>query len=182
MAFNINEIRSNLVGGGARPNLFQVTITNPVNPIADLKLPFLCQATSLPASTIAPVNIPYFGRQIKIAGNRTFEPWSVNVMNDEDFLVRNALESWVNSINSLQGNINTLGSSPSLYKSQATVTQYSKAGDVIRTYQFNGIFPTSVGAIGLSWASNDTIESFDVTFQYDEFQILTGVTGNAGGV
>jgi len=182
MAFNINEIRANLAQGGARPNLFQVTITNPVNPIGDLKLPFLCQAAQLPATTITPINIPYFGRQVKIAGNRTFDPWTVNIMNDEDFLVKNAMESWVNAINSLQGNINTLGPSPTLYKSQALVTQYSKTGEPIRSYQFNGIFPTVVGAIALSWDNNNSIETFDVTFQYDNFEVLVGPTGNAGGI
>ena len=182
MAFNINEIRAGLAQGGARPNLFQVVITNPVNPIADLKLPFLCQAAATPASNIAAINVPYFGRFIKVAGNRAFDPWTVNVINDEDHLVKNAMESWVNAINSLQGNINTLGSSPTLYKSQALVTQYSKTGNILRTYQFNGIFPIAVGQIGLSWANNDTVENFDITFQYDNFEVLTGPTGNAGGI
>lgn len=183
MAFNINEIRGQLTLGGARPALFQVTITNPVNPVADLKVPFLVRAAQLPESQLGVVQIPYFGRRIKIAGDRVFGDWAVTVMNDEDFLIRNAMETWNNAINSYEGNINTLGSgAPALYKSQATVTQYGKAGEVLRTYQFNGIFPSRVTAIDLDWDSTDRIEQFNVVFQYDNFEVLPGITGNAGGI
>lgn len=183
MAFNINEIRGQLTLGGARPALFQVAITNPVNPVADLKVPFLVRAAELPASTLGVVQIPYFGRRIKIAGDRVFGDWTVSVLNDEDFLIRNAMETWNNSINSYEGNINQLGSgAPALYKSQATVTQFGKAGEVLRVYQFNGIFPSSVSEIALDWDATDRIEQFNVTFQYDSFEVIGGITGNAGGV
>jgi hypothetical protein len=180
MTFNINDIRSQLTGGGAKNSLFQVQIFNPATTVADLKTPFMVKATSIPASTLGMVEVPYFGRKVKIAGDRTFEEWSVTVINDEDFLVRNAMEQWSASINSHQGNITSFGSaSPLQYKSTALVTQFSKTGVPIREYKFNGIYPTSVAAIEMAWETVDQIEDFVVTFQYDWWSV-DGVTGNAG--
>jgi len=182
MAFNINDIRAQLILGGARPSLFQVIISNPVNPIADLKLPFLCKAAQLPASSLGTIEVPYFGRKLKIAGDRKFDPWTVTIINDEDFLVRNAMETWNNSIQLYQQNITALGTSaPAVYKSQATVTQFGKDGTILRTYQFNGIFPDQISAIDLAWNTTDEIEDFQVSFQYDTFEVLNSITGNAGG-
>jgi len=182
MAFNINDIRAQLTLGGARPALFQVIISNPVNPVADIKVPFLCKVAQLPASQLGLIEVPYFGRRLKMAGDRRFDPWTVTIINDEDFVVRNAMEQWNNYINLYQQNVTALGSgAPNLYKSQATVTQYGKAGEVLRTYQFNGIYPESIAPIDLSWAAQDEIEDFQVTFQYDTFEVLNGITGNAGG-
>ena len=182
MAFNINDIRAQLTLGGARPSLFQVIVSNPVNPVADLKLPFLCKTANLPASTLGTIEVPYFGRKLKIAGDRKFDPWTVTIINDEDFLVRNALETWNNSIQLYQQNITALGTSaPSVYKSQATVTQFGKDGTVLRTYQFNGIFPDQISPIELAWNTTDEIEEFQVSFQYDTFEVLNSITGNAGG-
>lgn len=182
MAFNINDIRAQLTFGGARPSLFQCIISNPVNPVADLKLPFLCKAAQLPSSELGLIEVPYFGRKLKMAGDRVFAPWTVTIINDEDFAIRNAMENWNNYINLYQTNRTALGSgAPGLYKSQATVTQFGKAGEILRTYQFNGIFPQIVTAIELNWADTDVIEEFQVSFQYDTFQVLNGTTGNAGG-
>jgi hypothetical protein len=182
MAFNINEIRSQLTGGGARPTLFQVQITNPANNSGDLKLPFMCKAAALPTSNLGTIEVGYFGRKIKVAGDRTFDEWTVTIINDEDFLIRNAMEEWSNSINLHQQNTNAFGTSaPSAYKSQATVQQYGKDGSILRTYNFNGLFPTNVSEIGMDWDSNDTLEEFTVTFQYDWWNVSGGITGNAGG-
>ena len=93
MAFNINEIRSNLALGGARPSLFQIIMNNPVDAAGDAKLPFMAQAAQIPASTVGTIEVPYFGRKIKIAGDRTFAEWTVTIINDEDFLIRNAMEA-----------------------------------------------------------------------------------------
>lgn len=181
MAFNINEMRSQLTGGGAKPSLFQVQITNPVTSIADLKVPFTVQTAQIPESTLGFVEVPYFGRKIKVAGDRTFAEWTVTVINDEDFLVRNAMEQWMNSINSHVGNLRQFPTgSPNQYKAQAQVTQFGKNGLPLRVYNFNGLFPTSIGAIGLDWNTTDDIERFDVTFQYDWWDISGGVTGDAG--
>jgi hypothetical protein len=182
MAFNINDIRAQLTFGGARPSLFQCIISNPINPVADFKLPFLCKAAQLPSSELGLIEVPYFGRKLKMAGDRVFAPWTVTIINDEDFLVRNSMENWNNYISLYQANRTALGSgAPGLYKSQATVTQFGKAGEILRTYQFNGIFPQVIAPIDLAWADTDVIEEFQVQFQYDTFQVLNGTTGNAGG-
>ena len=103
MAFNINEIRSQLTFGGARASLFQVQFTNPANGVADIKVPFMVRAAQIPSSDLGVIEVPYFGRKIRLAGDRTFADWTVTVINDEDFLVRNAMEQWSNQINSLRG-------------------------------------------------------------------------------
>jgi hypothetical protein len=183
MAFDINEIRNQLTFGGARASLFEVSITNPVNTTADSKISFMGRASSLPASNLGTINVPYFGRQVKFAGNRTFEQWAVTVVNDEDFLVRNALEDWMSSINTHEGNINAIGGGvPALggnYKSQAQVNQYSKSGSILRGYNFNGLFPVSLSAITLDWDSEE-IQTFEVQFEYDWWNVSTGITGDAG--
>ena len=180
MAFNIQEIRSQLALGGARNSLFQVQIANPANGAGDVKVPFMVKAAQIPASTLGMIEVPYFGRKIKIAGDRTFAEWTVTVINDEDFLIRNAMEQWMHSINSHAGNIREFGSaSPLLYKSNAQITQFSKTGVPIREYTFNGMFPTEVSTIEMAWETNDTIEEFTVTFQYDFWEVSGGITGNS---
>jgi hypothetical protein len=179
MAYSINDIRANLRLGGARPTLFQVEITSPFDADLNQIAPFMIQASSIPGSSIAPIEVPYFGRKIRVAGDRTFEPWSVQVMNDEDFKVRHALETWHNRINSLSGNLNTTtSSSPTNYKSQAKVKQYSKAGGApIREYEFFGLFPTEITPIDVNWNDTDTIETFQVTWVYDYYEVTGGNTG-----
>lgn len=177
MAFNINEIRSQLAFGGARPNLFSVQITNPADGSGDAKVPFMVQAAQIPSAQLGTIQVPYFGRMLKLAGDRTFEPWTVSVINDEDFKIRNALEAWSNRINRLEGNVRTLNR----YKSEATVTQFAKDGQTLRIYQFSGLFPSSVSPIELAWGDMDTYEAFQVTFEYDYWSVSGGKTGNGGG-
>jgi hypothetical protein len=179
MPFNINELRSNLTFGGAKASLFEVIISNPVLGTSDAmsKAPFMIKATSLPASTLGMIEVPYFGRKVKLAGDRTFEDWSVTVINDEDFAIRNAMEQWSASINSHRGNLSSYDRLQ--YKSTATVTQFSKTGTRIRTYEFDGIYPTSVAAIDMAWQTVDEIEEFQVTFAYDRWSV-SGLTGDAG--
>lgn len=177
MAFNINDMKSQLVYGGARQNLFQVQILNPANGSGDLKTPFMVQAAQIPSSDLGIIPVFYFGRQMKLAGDRTFGEWTVTIINDEDFLIRNAMEEWSNRINRLERNIRDI----SRYKSTASVTQFAKDGSRIRTYEFNGIFPSNITPIDLDWSTTDQIESFQVTFQYDYWQIGQSSTGSAGG-
>lgn len=173
MAFNINEFKSQLTGGGARANLFQVQILNPVDPSADFKAPFMIKTAQLPPSVVGSFTVPYFGRQIKYAGDRTFADWAVTIINDEDFLVKNAMEAWMNAINSHDSNTRSL---PGDYKSQAQITQYSKNGDPIRTYIFEGMYPVGIDGVAMDWSSNDAIQEFGVTFAYD-FWKVEGTTG-----
>jgi hypothetical protein len=173
MSFNINEFKSQLVGGGARPTLFQVQILNPVSPEADFKVPFMVRAAGIPASNLGSYTVPYFGRQVKYAGDRTFEDWTITVINDEDFAIRNAMEAWSNAVNTHDGNLRAL---PQQYKSNAIITQFSKDGSAIRSYVFEGMFPLTISGIEVDWATVDAIEEFTVTFQYD-FWRVEGVTG-----
>lgn len=177
MAFNINDMRSHLVYGGARQNLFQVRINNPANSTGDLNTPFMVQAAQIPESNLGVIPVFYFGRQMKLAGDRTFGDWTVTVINDEDFLIRNAMEEWSNRINRLERNVREIGR----YKSNATVIQYAKDGTAIREYKFNGIFPSIISPIELDWATTDQIESFQVTFSYDYWTVSGGTTDRAGG-
>lgn len=169
MAFNINQFKSRgLTKGGVRPSLFQVQINPNIGEDAVTldKFAFTCRASEVPAATIESVNVPYFGRQIKLAGDRTFADWSVTVMNDEDYLVRNMFEDWSNQINQLVGNVKLLPGN-SYKNTDALVTQFSKDGVPIRAYNFIGIFPVSVSNMGLDWDNTNTIQTFDVTFAYD---------------
>ena len=182
MAFNVNEFSGALKGGGARSSLFQVNITNPANGIADSIVPFMTKGAQVPAATLGTIEVPYFGRQVKIAGNRTYAEWAPTIINDEDMSIRNAMAQWNHSINSIQGNLRaTGGSSPSLYKASAQVTQFSKTGEILRVYDFIGLYPSEVGTIDLAWDA-ETIQEYTVTFQYDYWQISGGTTGNAGGI
>ena len=118
MAFNINEIKSQLTFGGAKASLFQVAITNPINGAwLILKHRLWCRRQQIPEATIGTIEIPYFGRKVKVAGDRTFAEWTVTIINDEDFLIRNAMEEWMAAINSHQGNVTQLALTASEYKS-----------------------------------------------------------------
>lgn len=173
MAFNINDIKATLIKGGARPTLFQCVITLPAAIPGNLNnISFLGRATQLPASNLGMIQIPYFGRKVKIAGDRTYDPWTVTIMNDEDFIVRDTLEGWNQRINSPSGNIRAGNvTTEAAYKADAQILQFDKNGNIIRTYNFRGIFPETISTIDLDWNANDQIEEFQVQFQYDYFDI-----------
>ena len=182
MAFNVNLFQGALKFGGARPSLFQVNITNPVNATGDVMVPFMARATSIPQSELTQFPVKYFGRDVKFAGQRTFTEWSATIINDEDFAIRNAMEEWHNAINSGKTNLTNLGSSsPTLYKSDAQVTHFSKTGVPLRVYNMVGIFPVTISPVELAWETVDALETFEVTFAYDYFEVSGGITGNAGG-
>jgi len=172
MAFNINDIKSQLQGGGARPSLFQVRITNPATTEADAVVPFMVKAAAIPASIVTPIEVFYFGRPMKVAGQRAFENWTVTVINDEDFRVRRALETWSYNINSYSGNLREFPtSSPAEYKARAEVIQYGKNGEELRTYVFEGLFPIVIGPIELSWDNGNAIEEFTCEFSLDYWTV-----------
>jgi hypothetical protein len=172
--FNISTFKTRgLKLGGARPALFEIYLSIPDGVQAeqgsDDKFRFTCRAAQIPAATIGNVEIPYFGRKIKLAGDRTFADWTVTVMNDEDFLVRGMFEKWSNSLNRLQANIRDpiYEGNESSYKAIMNIVQYGKTGQIIRSYDMYGAFPTSVDAISLDWDTTNQIETFQVTFAYD---------------
>jgi len=175
MAFNVNDFRSQLQSDGARPNLFDVTLAFPtwvtLGGIALPKVTFLCKAAQLPGSTVGLAPLFYFGREVKLAGNRTYQDWSIQVINDEDFLIRNAMELWFNGINDPANNIRNPNALvlDGGYGVDAVVNQYGKAGNVIKTYLFRGIWPMDIAPIDLDWGANDTIEEFAMTFAVNDY-------------
>ena len=182
----ISQFKGQLAGGGVRPNLFEVTLnfpngsgqslsfmSNDTQPtaaeqqiatagVAD-KIPFLVKAAALPASNISPVEVPFRGRVLKVAGERTFDTWTVTVLNDTDFRIRTSMEQWMNGISRLtngSGEVN-----PSDYTADANVDQLGRNGEIHRRYNFVVLFPTNISEIPLSFDTTDTIEEFTVEFQ-----------------
>ena len=178
MAFSINTFRSTaLNNSGARANLFEVNMTGAT--IAGLnasEFTFACKAAQLPGSAVAVVEVPYFGRVVKVPGNKTFENWTVTIINDEGFEIRNAMEKWMGAMGTHEGNIQTVSAGDGTLFGQASVSQYAKTGGTtpLETYYFVNIFPVNVAAIDLAWETNDAIEDFTVEFAYD-YWTHTGV-------
>jgi len=172
-----------LTGGGARANLFEVVLSFPDSAPTDSnvldKSRFLIKAAALPASTIGPVNVPFRGRILKIAGDRTFESWTVTVINDTDFAIRSALENWINSINRVSDA--TGATDPALYQADAFVYQLDRTGETLRAYHMYDIFPTNIGTIALSNETTDAIEEFTCEFQVQWWEAVKGTGANAGG-
>lgn len=172
MAFNINEFKTvGITYGGARPSLFQVILTPPagipLGPAGVTKFAFTCKAAELPESTINSIEVPYFGRKIKVAGERSYSDWNATVINDEDFSVRSMFEAWHNFIDTVISNVRLGTAAEEQYKALVDITQFSKTGVPLRSYQLVGAFPTQVSGIGLSWDSANAIEEFTVNFAYD---------------
>ena len=184
----ITNFRDQLRGGGARPNLFEVNLGNfggaggldaNWDNNAQRDFQFLCKATSMPTQTIGSVEIPFRGRILKVAGDRTFEPWSVTVINDGSFSVRKAFEAWTEKINNIATGVGEVD--PNNYMGNGTIKQLSRSatgGDindvsnaqrVLHTYQVEEIWPSEIGSIDLSYESSDAIEEFTVTFQIQYF-------------
>lgn len=171
MAFSINDFKANgLVYQGARPHLFEIDFSvgdvEGIN-IDNQKTSFLISAASLPASTLDVIEVPYFGRRVKIFGERVFANWNVTVLNDEDFYLKSVFEAWSNKMNEMVGNVYE-GPDLSAYKANSVrVIQYDKTGGINRSYIFNGLWPVNVDAIPLDWGRTNQIETFDVTFAVD---------------
>jgi len=173
-SFNVSNFRSQMTGDGARPNLFSCSIPDlPVNINgvngSEVAFNFMCRAAQLPGSTVNSVPVNYFGRELKFSGNRVFSEWTVTIINDEDFKIRNTFELWMSSLNSHVSNLRSLVE-PLSYQKDGNVKQYGKAGNVIKEYKFVGLFPIDVSPIELDWSANDTIEEFAVTFAYQWWQ------------
>ena len=179
----ITDFRDRLVGGGARPNQFEVVIDLPAqvskNKNRDENMRFLIKAAEIPAANIGNIPVPFRGRVLPVAGDRTFDPWTVTVINDAQFNIRDAMEQWSNLINDLQFDVGDIN--PADYQTKAEVFQLSrqsqgsggqsagKGGEIIqtlRTYNFEGIYPTEVSSIALDYGATDQVEEFQVTFNY----------------
>ena len=198
-SFSLNKFKSALIGGGARPNLFEVQMGKVPALQTDFgdNFKFMCKAASLPASTIANIDVPFRGRIFKVAGDRTIETWSVTVINDESFEYRNGFEEWMQLISRLENNLGA--TNPEAYMTNATVIQLGKGTATgkkdpkgktasgnnsaayggndqrvaeLARYQFQDIFPTNISAIDLSYDNSDQIEEFTVEFQVNSYSRL----------
>ena len=187
----ISDFKSALLGGGARPNLFEVELTTlPAGITWDsTSFSYMCKAASLPASNVANIDIPFRGRIFKVAGDRTIDPWTVTVINDEGFKLRNAFEQWADLIAKLENNMGA--TNPEAYMVSAKVYQLGRgatpesmtnagtANSVLKEYEFYNIWPSTVAAIDLSYDSTDTIEEFTVDFQVQSYR-FNGAGGPNG--
>lgn len=176
----ISDFKNKLSGGGARPNLFEVVLAFPTSsPAADgvlEKARYMVKAAALPASNIAPIDVAFRGRILKVAGDRTFDTWTITVLNDVDFSTRAAFERWMNSMNNV-GDA-TGATNPSDYMAEAYVYQLDRQGDVMRKYRFYDVFPSNISEIPLSYDSSDQIEEFTVELQVQYWEAI----GNGGDV
>lgn len=173
---NINNFKNNMIGGGARPNLFRVNGTFPAAAVAAAglnpaqQIQFLCSAATLPDVRITTVPVSFQGRTLKLPGDREFADWVITVYNDNDFGLRNAFEKWSDVVNRIESNIgrNALAE----YSQTWTVTQLDRAGKDVKSYTFIDCWPILVSEIGLDFAPTTTIESFQVTLAYQYYQSL----------
>jgi hypothetical protein len=160
----VDDFKSKLRGGGARPNLFKATINFPAYAQGDVEITsFLCSAAQLPGSAMGVIPVFFRGRQIKLAGDRTFDTWSPTIINDTDFAVRNSMERWMNGMNNHRQNTGLTNVND--YSADLIVEQLDKDGSTLKTYNFRGCFPTAVSPIDLAYTSQDEIETFTVEFQ-----------------
>ena len=167
---SIDDFKSNLIGGGARANQYRVFMTTPpaiATGLDIVRTQYLVKATSLPGQTITEIPVNFRGRQLFLAGDRTFETWTTTVINDTDFMVRNAIERWMNGINDLE--TNTGLSNVSDYTAQLVVEQLDRDDVILKSYVLRNCWPTVVAPIELSYDTVSDIETFDVTWRYTSF-------------
>lgn len=180
----ITDFKSKLTGGGARSNLFEVELSFPntvnVSGINDIlqKARFLVKGANLPASNVASIDVPFRGRVLKVAGDRSFDSWTITVINDTDFSIRSAFEKWMNTINRVSDNTGI--TNPALYQADAYVYQLDRTGETLRQYHFYDVFPTQVGPIDLTYDSQG-IQDFTVELQVHWWEAVKGTGTNAGG-
>ena len=192
----LDSFKAMMTGGGARSNLFEIELDWPASTKLDtrgnfdLRTRMLVKAASLPASTISNIAIPFRGRQLKIAGDRTFEPWSITVINDIDFDIRNSFERWMNLMNKHEDNAGL--TDPTEYQKNIIVRQLGRSKvqgmstkdeeiPVLKEYQFRGVFPTTVSSIDLSYENTDAIEEFTVELEYQWYDSLNGTSDSILG-
>jgi hypothetical protein len=188
-ARTLDTFKSKLLGGGVRPNFFEVELKFPSlgiddNDVSD-RTRFLVKGANLPASIVAPISVPFRGRELKIAGERSFDTWTITVINDSNFTLRDAFEKWMNVINKVSDNAGEVD--PTIYQQEAYVHQLGRAPitnqagvpatsgnniPILRSYHFHGVFPTNVSSIELSYDSNNVIEEFSVEFQVQWWEAL----------
>ena len=185
MSFSITDFRTRLNAGGVRSNLFEVEIPGPLPGGTDVsdEVRFLVKAAEIPASNIGNIPVPFRGRVLPVAGDRTFDPWTVTIIND-NFKIRDTMEQWSNFINDMV--LSDGAVDPFDYQKQATVKQLIRAkgkeNTVLRTYNFVGIYPNAISSIPLDYGATDQIEEFQVTFNYLYWTVNGGGIASSGFV
>ena len=168
----VDDFKAKLKGGGARPNLFKATINFPAYAGGDVELTsFMCRAAQLPRSVVEAVPVPFRGRILNVAGDRSFEPWTVAILNDTGFEVRDSMERWMNGINGHTANTGI--TNPNDYQTDLIVDQLDRDESVIKRYNIRGAFPTTVGEIQLQYDQAGEVEVFDVVFSYQYWESNT---------
>lgn len=182
---SILEFKSNFLGGGARANQFKVELTFPGfvsgGNDAGRKAQFLCHAASLPGSHLGIAPVMYRGREVKLPGERVFQNWTINVLNDTDFGIRNAFEKWSNTINNVKNNTGI--TNPLIVTSNMSVHQLDRNGVTLKSYTFADCWPVNVGEINLSFSENDRIEEFTVELAYafwETTDVPVGISASVG--
>lgn len=179
----ITDFKSKLSGGGARSNLFEVVLSFPDAAPADAnvldKSRFLVKSAAMPASTVTPLPVAFRGRTLNVAGDRTFETWTITIINDTDFSIRSAFENWMNTINKVSDNTGV--TDPTLYQADAFVYQLDRDGSTLRAYHFYDLFPTNVASIPLSY-DTESIQEFSVEMQVLWWEAIKGDSAKAGGI
>jgi len=179
---NISSFTNALQGGGARGNQFEVTMSGGgADGIQSRGFSFLCRGAQIPALTIGEVAVPYRGRQIFVAGDRTYDAWTVTVMNDRNYGVRSQLESWMNNMGDIGSASTATTLNANSYYATAIVKQMDRNDATIRTYTLDGVWPTTLDAIDLAFDANDAIQEFGATFRFNWMTIAGGGTGGDGG-
>lgn len=179
----ITDFKSKLSGGGARSNLFEVVLSFPASAPADAnvldKSRFLVKSVAMPASTVTPLPVAFRGRTLNVAGDRTFESWTITVINDTDFSIRSAFENWMNTMNRVSDNTGI--TDPALYQADAFVYQLDRDGSTLRAYHFYDLFPTNMSSIPLSY-DTESIQEFTVEMQVLWWEAIKGDSTKAGGI
>lgn len=179
----ITDFKSKLSGGGARSNLFEVVLSFPDAAPADAnvldKSRFLVKSVAMPASTVTPLPVAFRGRTLNVAGDRTFETWTITIINDTDFIIRSAFENWMNTINRVSDNTGV--TDPALYQADAFVYQLDRDGSTLRAYHFYDLFPTNMSSIPLSY-DTESIQEFTVEMQVLWWEAIKGDSAKAGGI
>jgi len=180
MPFTITQFRSEISKQKnlARPNLFEVNVTGKA--INNALVPFMAKIATIPPSTMVVVEVPYFGRQVKVPGNRTFDNLSITILNDENFSIRNKIEEWMAQMNSHVGNVQTGALADLTTNTTVSIKHYGVAGgnDSLGEWKFVNCFPVALGEIALDWGSNDTVEEYTVDWAYD-YWTHAGGAGNS---
>lgn len=172
---DVSTFISNFKGGGARANKYEVVmafpaVSSPASGVGE-KLSFTCKAAQIPASNLGVAEVPYMGRMVKLAGDKTFDNWTITVLNDSDFLVRDTFEKWLNAMSEHYANIGI--ENPADYYSDAEVHQLSVDGKQLKSYKMVQCFPVALGEIELGYDNNDAVEEFTVELAFNWWESST---------